>query len=129
MLSKLQNDYITGRYDVYSNNRVAAFALLRNWNGTYDRGFNMQISGHNGTLIVQNAKNNGGITCWGCGKVGTLLSQCENKASIKKFEAKHSRKGKTSIKSSEKGEQHFNVPRKGIKKEEDLSWTNTVGMM
>jgi hypothetical protein len=79
MLSKLQNDYITGRHDVYPNSRVAAFALLNNWNGTYNRDFNMQISDHNGTLFMQNAAKTGGIACWGCGKVGTLLSQCENK--------------------------------------------------
>jgi hypothetical protein len=41
MLSKLQNDYITGRHDVYPNSRVAAFSLLNNWNGTYGRGFKM----------------------------------------------------------------------------------------
>jgi hypothetical protein len=77
MLSKLQNDYITVRHDVYPNSRVAAFALLNNWNGTYDRGFSMQINGHNGDLFVQNPEKTGGIACWGYGKEGTLLLQCK----------------------------------------------------
>jgi hypothetical protein len=44
MLLELQNNYITGRHNVYPNNRVSAFALLNNWNGTYDRGFNVQLA-------------------------------------------------------------------------------------
>jgi hypothetical protein len=120
MLSKLQNDYITGRHDVYPNSRVAAFALLNNWNGTYDRGFSIQFKGHNETSFVQNVAKTGGIACWGCGKEGTLLLQCENETCIKKFKAKQARKGKTFTKPNENGEQHFNVPSKGIKREEDF---------
>jgi hypothetical protein len=120
MLSKLQNDYITGRHDVYPNSRIAAFALLNNWNGIYDRGFNMQFSGHDWTSFVQNTAKTGGIACWGCGKEGTLLLLCENETCIKKFKAKQARKGKAFMKSSKKGEQYFNVPNKDIMREDNF---------
>jgi hypothetical protein len=80
----------------------------------------MQINRHNGTSFGRNAAKTGGIACWGCGKEGTLLLQCENKACIKKFKAKQARKGKAFMKPSENGEQYFNVSSKGTKREEDF---------
>jgi hypothetical protein len=38
MMAKLQYDYVTGRHDVYPNIRVAAFALINNWNHVYEKG-------------------------------------------------------------------------------------------
>jgi hypothetical protein len=59
--------FIIGRCNVYLDSRISAFALLNNWNGTYERGFNMHINHHGGSSFIQYGAKSGGIACWGFG--------------------------------------------------------------
>jgi hypothetical protein len=106
MMAKLQNDYITGRKDVYPDTRIEAFLLLNNWNSTYDKGSINIGGGYNGSSFTQEGGKGSGIACWGCGKEGIVLSQCTNTACIKRYKIKQE---KMSVKATEKGEQHINV--------------------
>jgi hypothetical protein len=119
VLSKFQNDYIIGRHNVYPKNRVAAFPLLNNWNRTYDRGFNMQISGHYGISFVQNANR---LEESPVGDVEKWVHCYHNVKTIHVL--KNSRQcmqeGQDSHEVQQKGGQHFNVISKGVKKEEDF---------
>jgi hypothetical protein len=106
MMAKLQNDYVTGRHDVYPNNRVAAFALINNWNHAYEKGIYVTTGNMNGASFLQ---DNIGITCWGCGKEGVTLAECKNESCLKKYKARQERKGMMSESSLEKGQQLFNA--------------------
>jgi hypothetical protein len=109
MLAKLQNDYITGRVNVYPVDRIAAFSLLNNWNNGYERGAYVFGGAHSGTSFAQDgAKRNNTIACWGCGKEGVVLAQCVNDECIKKFKEKQAKKSGIVNKSMNQGVQHFN---------------------
>jgi hypothetical protein len=63
IIAKLQNNYITGQKDVYPDTRVEAFALINNWNSSYDKGsFNIGI-GYNGILFTQEGGKGSKIAC------------------------------------------------------------------
>jgi hypothetical protein len=64
MMAKLQNNYITGQKDVYPDTRVEAFALINNWNSSYDKGsFNTGV-GYNGISFTQEGGKGSNIACW-----------------------------------------------------------------
>jgi hypothetical protein len=110
MLTKLQNDYITGRQDVYPDSQIAAFSLLNNWHCGYKRGLYMTGTTNNGTSFAQDGAKRSIIpSCWGCGKEGVMLSQCNNESCMKRFKAKQARKTELAVKTSGRGEQHFNA--------------------
>jgi hypothetical protein len=82
MLVKLHNDYVTGRRNVYPNDRTSAFALINNWNNGYERStHNIGYSGS--SFIHDGTKPLGGIVCWGCGKEGVTLAECTHPTCVK----------------------------------------------
>jgi hypothetical protein len=104
MFTKLHNDYVTGRLDVYPNNRVSAFALINNWQNGHERQF--YNSSMNGASFTQDdTKSCGGITCWGCGKDEITLAQCTNTSCVKRYKAKQERKQPM----YDQGQQHLNM--------------------
>jgi hypothetical protein len=87
MLTKLHNDFVTGRRSVYPNNRVTTFALINNWQSGHERPlYNSSMNGASSTQ--DGTRSSGGITCWGCGKDGVTLAQCPNTNCVKKFKEK-----------------------------------------
>jgi hypothetical protein len=108
MLVKLHNDYVTGRRDVYPNNRISAFALINNWNNSYEKPYQNQC--YNGTSFAQSGSRlSNGIVCWGCGKEGITLAECTNPSCIKRFKAKQDRKQSSIDNSTIQRQQHLNV--------------------
>jgi hypothetical protein len=101
MLAKLKNDKISG-LNTYPMNRVAAFALLNNWDTTYER----RVSSSSSNFGTSFNQNGGMITCWGCGTSGIILLECKNEECVKKYKARMSKRKASSI---SKVEQHFNI--------------------
>jgi hypothetical protein len=94
VLTKLHNDYVTGRHNVYPNDRVSTFALINNWQSGYKRAlYNSSIN--EASFTQDGTRSSGGITFWGCGKDGVTLAQCPNANCVKKFKAKQERKQST----------------------------------
>jgi hypothetical protein len=107
MLVKLHNDYVTGRRDVYPNDRFSAFALINNWNIGYKKPYQ---NPNNGISFTQNGSRlSNGIACWGCGKEGVTLAECTNVNCMKKFKAKQDRKQVVTDNSTFQGQQHLNI--------------------
>ena len=102
MLAKLQNDQVSGR-NAYPLTRLGAYALINNWNNTYERRVPSTPSQY-GSSFAQNGY--GGITCWGCGTPGVILADCKNEECIKKYQSRLSKR-KAAVMA--KGEQHFNA--------------------
>jgi hypothetical protein len=104
MITKLHNDYVTGRHDIYHNCRVSAFALVNNWHIESEKStYNSNFSG--ASFMQSGSKSSGPIACWGCGKEGVTLYQCTNPSRIKKNKVKQERKQA----SYNQGQQHFNI--------------------
>jgi hypothetical protein len=63
MLAKLQNNHVSGQ-NAYPLTRLDAYALMNNWNNTYERQA-APVPSQYGLPFAQNGY--GTIACWGCG--------------------------------------------------------------
>jgi hypothetical protein len=111
MLAKIQNDHVSGN-GCYPQTRIAAFAMLNNWNITYERRvYNPVIA--SGSSFAQ--ASGGGLSCWGCGEPGVILPHCKKPGCIKKYAAKLKKR-------EEQGVQHVNIVHAGDKE----SWNENT---
>jgi hypothetical protein len=102
MLAKLQNNHVTGQ-NAYPVTRLATYALINNWNNTYDKKMAANPSQYGSSFAQTRC---GGITCWGCGILGVILAECKNEECKKKFQYRMSKRKAALL---TKGEQHFNI--------------------
>jgi hypothetical protein len=110
MLVKLHNDFVTGRRDVYPNDRISAYALINNWNNTYEKGYHTSSGIHSGSSFTQDGTRTPNVVaCWGCGKEGITLAQCGKESCIQKYKARQERKQTANEKNVQHGQQHFNA--------------------
>jgi hypothetical protein len=102
MVTDLHNDYVKGN-DSYPSTLKDSCALLTNWHPKFE---SKPVVAQYGTSFAQEvAKTSGGVTCWGCGKEGIVMSERTNEVCIKKWKAKQERKVTENI----VGQQHLNV--------------------
>jgi hypothetical protein len=70
----------------------------------------MNAVNFSGASFIQGSVQPGnGITSWGCGKEGIMLSKCTNETCVKRYNAKQERKQGIHEKSNLKGQKHFNA--------------------